>query len=127
MNGHFSDEPMLHQVLWPDATLEQVMADYDSVALRIRESTGRIRTIRCEGHIGYALCGFWDEVIIERAEVRLEHPFLDLCVNSLSRRLGHELSESGNVERNTRKWKVLLVHLSDGSCIEVAAAKFAVD
>lgn len=105
-------QSVLDAVLWPDATLEQMTADYEAVVLRIRESTGRVRMLRCEGHIGYGLCGFWDEVVIERAELRSEHPLIERCVDSISRRLGPGWIESGNEQRNTRQWQVLVVHLS---------------
>ena len=80
MSGHSSSGTVLEQVLWPDATLESVTADYDAVTLRVRETSGKIRTICCEGYIGYAMYGFWDEVIIERAEITTEHPAIDRCV-----------------------------------------------
>lgn len=118
---------MLEHVLWPDATLEYVAVDYDSVVLRVRESTGQMRTIRCEGHIGYGLCGFWDEVIIERAEVTSTHPFIERCVSSISQRLGQGWIDSGNEQRNSRQWRALVVHLSDGSCVEIVAARFTAD
>lgn len=118
---------MLEQVLWQDSALEHVGADYDSVVLRVRESTGQVRTIRCEGHIGYGLCGSWDEIIIERVEVAAEHPFIERCVSSISRRLGAGWIDSGNEQRTMRQWKALIVHLSDGSCVEIVAARFTVD
>lgn len=124
MTGRSEDESAFNQVLWPDASLEHVAADYDAVTLRIRESTGQARTIRCEGHIGFCLSGFWDEVIIERAELTLQHPFIERCVSSITRRLGEDWGDSGNEQRNTRAWKALVVHLSDGSCVEVVAARF---
>ena len=117
----------LHKVLWPDAILEHVAADYDAVVLRVRESTGRVRTIRCEGYVGYGVCGFWDEVVIERALVSTSHPFIERCTTSISGRLGDDWPESGNEARNTRKWKALVIHLLDGASLEVVAAKFTVD
>jgi hypothetical protein len=127
MTGRSRDASVLNQVLWPDATLEYLAVDYDSVVLRVREATGQVRTIRCEGHIGYGLCGFWDEVIIERAEIAAEHPFIERCVSSISRRLGQGWIDSGNEQRNTRRWNALVVYLSDGSCLEIVAARFAVE
>jgi hypothetical protein len=120
-------EQVLDKVLWTDAALEQVTADYNSVVLRVRESTGVVRTIRAEGYIGMNLHGFWDEVIIERAEVSRVHPTIDSCINSISQRFGERWPESGNKTRNSRKWLALIVHLSDGACLEVVAAALSVE
>ena len=54
---------------WPDADLEQASLDYDAVVLRIRESTGHVKMVRCEGYIAFEMSGFWDEMIIESAEL----------------------------------------------------------
>ncbi len=118
---------MSEQVLWPDATLEQVTIDYDAVSLRVRESTGRARLIRCEGHIGFGLFGFWDEMIIESAEMSTKHPAIERCTSSISRRLGEGWIDSGNEQRNARDWVALIVHLSDGCCLEIVATRFTVE
>jgi hypothetical protein len=114
-------------VLWPDATLERVTVDYDAVVLGIRESTGTIKTIRCEGHIGLSLSGFWDEVIIDGADVLTSHPAIDRAVADITQRLGDTWLDSGNEQRNTRRWAALIVRLSDGCTLEVVAAKFSVE
>jgi hypothetical protein len=126
MPGHSESKAVLEQVLWPDATFEHLAVDYNAVVLRIRESTGTLKTVRCEGHIGLALQGFWDEVVVERAEIATEHPAIEESVSSISRRQGREWIDSGNEQRNSRRWTALLVHLSDGCCLEIVAAKFTV-
>jgi len=127
MTGHSLDKSELDIVLWPDATLEQVAADYDAVTLRVRESTGQLRTIRCEGHVGYALCGFWDEIVIEHAIVTQDHPFIAECVENIARRLGAGWIDSGNEQRNTRQWTALVVQFLDGARLQVVAARFTLD
>jgi hypothetical protein len=107
--------------------VEHVGLDYDSVLLRVRESSGLLRTVRCEGHIALCLDGFWDEVIVERAELASDHPAIRKSLSSISRRLGRNWPDSGNAQRNSRHWSALIVHLSDGCTIEIVAAKFTVD
>lgn len=115
---------MMTDMLWPDATIKSVSADYDAVVLRLEESTGRQRVVRCDGYIGYALCGFWDEVIVSRAQLVDKHPSIDRALQSLSARLGSDPGDSGNVERNSRKWRALIVELSDGASLEIVAVGF---
>ena len=115
---------MMTDVLWPDASIKSVSADYDAVVLRLEESTGRQRVVRCEGYIGYALWGFWDEVIVSGARLVDKHPSIDRAFQSLSERLGSDPGDSGNVLRNTRKWRALVVELSDGATLEIVAAGF---
>lgn len=124
MTGRSETDLALGHVLWPDATLEHVAADYDTVVLRIRESTGIERRIRCEGHIALSIEGFWDEVIVERAELVSEHVAIERATNSISRRFGANWLASGNEERNSRRWLALIVHLADGCTLEVVAARF---
>jgi hypothetical protein len=126
MIGRSESERALGQVLWPDAILVHVAADYDTVVLRIRESTGIERTIRCEGHIALGLEGFWDEVIIERAELVSEHAAIERATASIRRRFGTHWLDSGSEERNRRHWLALIVHLADGCSLEVVAARFHV-
>jgi hypothetical protein len=115
---------MMTDVLWADASIESLSADYDAVVLRIKESTGTQRVVRCEGYIGYALCGFWDEVIVSRARLLDTHPAIDSALESLSDRFGSHFGDSGNALRNTRNWRALVVELSDGASLEIAAVGF---
>ncbi len=126
MPGRSESDLAFGQVLWPDATLEHVAVDYDAVVLRIRESTGIERTIRCEGHIALRLEGFWDEVIIERAELVSEHAAIERATDSISRRLGTNWLDSGNEERNSRHWLALIVYLADGCPMEIVAARLCI-
>lgn len=115
---------MMTDVLWPDASIKSVSADYDAVVLRLEESTGRQRAVRCEGYIGYALWGFWDEVTVSNARLVDKHPSIDCALKSLSGRLGSDPGDSGNVLRNTKKWRALIVDLSDGASLEIVAVGF---
>jgi hypothetical protein len=125
MTGHSSYEAM-SKVRWADAEVKAVAIDYDSVCLSILESDGETRTLRAVGYIGYKLIGFWDEIVVERAEMFDRHPFIDECTESINRRLGTRWLDSGNEARNRRSWFALIVHLSDGSAVEIAAAAFVV-
>lgn len=121
MSDRSIGEPVLQRVCWPDASLEHFAADYDAVALRIRELSGRVLLIHCEGYIGYGLDGFWDETFIERVELVEDHPAIERYVKNISTR-----HDSGNEQRNTRRWKALIIHLGDGCCLEIVAARFSV-
>ena len=121
MPGH-SDSPQLHNVLWTDAEIEAVSVDYSAVRIVVLESTGRRLNVLCRGYIGYSVVGFWDEVVVERADCDSADPFLAECLRSLQSRHGAELPESGSPERDLRSWSVLRVLLSDGVVLKVAAA-----
>jgi hypothetical protein len=119
-----SEESSFGSTLWPDAELRSVLVDYDSVSITIRESTGLVRNVRCEGYIGYSICGFWDEVVIDNAELTDQHEAIDRCIAAISRRLGSHWPETGNPARNTKNWKALIIRLSDGASLEIVAAEF---
>ena len=93
--------PAHMSVLWPDAAIERLTVDYDAVVLQIREATGTVKRVRCEGHIGLSLNGFWDEVIIEGADVLTSHPAIDRAVASITQRLGATWLDSGNEQRGS--------------------------
>jgi len=127
MPGHSNDEAVLTEVLWADAELGTVSIDYDAVTVGVKESTGKQRLIRCEGYVGYGLCGFWDEVVVVRAELTDHHEAIQRCTNELSRRWGTDWPDTGNDGRNSRQWKALVIHLSDGTALEIVAARFSVE
>jgi len=87
---------------------------------------GYVKSVRCEGYIAFGLSGFWDEVIIDRAQLLSEHPSIDRALSSITQRLGTDWSDSGNEQRNTRRWMALVIHLSDGCLIEIVAANFTI-
>lgn len=123
MHGHSENEPLL-SVLWPDAEILSVHVDYHAVTLQIRETTGLERRIRCGGQIGYQLVGFWDEVVVESARVVLEDPFLDECLRTIRVACGATPPTTGNPARNRQSWRLLSIHLADGTVFRIAAAEF---
>ena len=123
MIGH-SEQTSLADVLWADAEIQSVTADYSELRIALKESTCRTRTIRCCGHIGYSAVGIWDEVIVDRAEVVTADALLDECRRSLHARCGQSLPDTGSPWRNQQDWKVLRIHLSDGCLLRVVAAEF---
>jgi hypothetical protein len=124
MPGHSHDDHALNTVLWPDADIEGITIDYDVFSLSINESTGRSRTIRGLGYIGFRMLGVWDEMIVEKAELRSNHPLIQECVENMTKRLGTSWMESGSPARNSRNWSALIVHLGDGCELQVVAADF---
>jgi hypothetical protein len=73
------------------------------------------------------MCGFWDEVVVDRVELTDRHDAIDRCKNELSRRWGANLTDTGNDQRNRQTWQALIVHLSDGAALEIVAARFSLD
>jgi hypothetical protein len=73
------------------------------------------------------MVGFWDEVVVERAEIIDADAFLQECVRSLEARYGQILPDTGSPARNRRSRRVLKVYLSDGAVLRVVAAEFASD
>jgi len=92
MSGHSPDAQQLRDILWRDSTLESISADYDSVSIRILESTGRTRTITCGGYIGYRAIGIWDEMLVLDGVVLREDGFLKDCVFAVESRIAIPVS-----------------------------------
>jgi hypothetical protein len=113
-------------IVWTDATLVRITADYDAVTLFITEANAESREVRCEGYVSFGLSGFWDEVIIERADVLAEHPAIDAAWASITQRLGAQPQDSGNIARNQRRWSCLLIRFGDGCELTVVASSFSV-
>ena len=122
-----SDSFQLHNVLWADAEIENITIDYGDVRIGVRESTGRRMGIVCRGYIGYSAVGFWDEVVVERADCDSRDPFLSECLRSLESRYGETLPDTGSPSRDLRSWTVLRIYLSDGANLKIAAAEFVAE
>jgi hypothetical protein len=113
-------------VLWPDAEVEGLDVGYDTVVLSVRETTKRQIELRCWGHIGLSIEGFWDEIVVESADLVAAHPFMDRCLASLAERLGDQLPPSGSPARDTHEFATLVLTLGDGCRILCVAATFEV-
>lgn len=111
-------------VLWADAQLLGLVASYDQLELEVRESTGRTLRVVADGHIGLELVGFWDEMVIESADIVPKHPFADRCIRSIAERLGQPPPATGSPTRNAGNFSTLVVVLSDGARLLCAAAAF---
>ena len=114
-------------VLWADAILTRVTASYERVELEIHETTGRSPRVVASGHIGYRLSGFWDEVVIESADLVRAHPFADLCLDSIAARYGDPWPPTGSPERNSRDFQTLVVSFSDGAVLLCVATRFHIE
>ena len=112
-------------VLWPDANLESISVDYDTIELALTESTGRQVRVLCAGHIGLTIVGFWDEMIVERAEVLDDDPAIDKCVRNIYDRHSGTVLDTGCPPRNTKEWALLRIRLIDGLAIDVVATQFS--
>jgi hypothetical protein len=91
------------RILWADSDLEKVEVTYDDVALHLREDVGGRKLLRCLGHIGFQMVGFWDEMIVEKAAIFADHSFIADCERGLER-----LPASGAPTRRpqaTASWK----------------------
>ena len=111
-------------VLWPDAEIQAVVVNYDAVVVSLRESTGRQVDLQCIGHIGVSIEGFWDEVVVDNADLVAAHPFMDRCLASLRERLGDELPPTGSPPRDAQDFTTLVITLSDRARILCTASEF---
>lgn len=109
-----------NRILWADAEIVGVNIDYGDLSLTIRESMGTQKKVICAGYVGYELVGFWDEVVIVRAELSPRGVFLDRCMSSIAQRLGTDLPPSGSEARNCDQVMQLVVSLHDGCQLNVA-------
>jgi hypothetical protein len=120
MDGLSRAASACRDVLWADAELICVAIDYGDLSLTLRESTGRVRRVVCEGYIGYEMVGTWDEIVVTEAHLESVSPFLTRCIDELERRLGAHRLPSGSAARNTRMAMQLTIVLSDGCEVHVA-------
>jgi len=127
MSGHSPDAQQLRDILWRDSTLESISANYDSISIRLLESTGRTRTINCGGYIGYRAIAIWDEMLVLDGVVLREDEFLTDCTTAVESKVGYRAVDTGSPARNRRDWKLLRIRLEDGACIDVVAAVFKTD
>lgn len=124
MNGPSEMATESLDILWADAQITSLSVSYDSVELDVRESSGRRVRVVADGHIGFQLLGFWDEVVVESADLVPAHPFAEQCLTSIAERLGEPAPPTGSLERNSGKFRTLVVSLSDGALLLCAAARF---
>lgn len=110
----------LAQVAWADAELSRIEIDYDDVRLFVRESSGVVKRVSCEGYLGHQLIGFWDEIIVVAAELTDGGPFLDSCLSAIARRLKDKSLPSGSEARNRERAMQLVLTLGDGCQLSVA-------
>jgi hypothetical protein len=109
-----------HNILWSDAELVGIAIDYSDVVVTLRESTGLLRRVICEGYVGYRTAGFWDEIVIAKAELEPQGEFLESCLLSLTKRLGADRASSGSDARNRSMALQLTVTLLDDCELLVA-------
>ena len=120
MDGLSSATTAFHNVLWTDAELLGVKVDYENLSLTLRESTGQVCRVICEGYIGYEALGVWDEIVVAEARLDAAGPLLVRCNEALERRLGNTRLLSGSEARNGATAFELTIVLSDGCEIRVA-------
>lgn len=120
MDGLSRATAAYRKVLWADAELLEVTVDYENLSLTLRESTGQVRRIICEGYIGYEALGVWDEIVVAEARFNAVGPFVARCTEELERRLGVTHLPSGSEARNAAGAMELTIVLSDGCEVRVA-------
>jgi hypothetical protein len=119
MNGRSNAQIQGESVLWPDASLEGIQADYDAFILRITEDSGSTKVIRCPGYVGYQMVGFWDEVIIESSTIVSAHPFISECESRIK-----QLPEGGSADRSQTGNYLLEIVFIDGCKLWVCGKQF---
>jgi hypothetical protein len=118
MNGHFNNIEGAG-IVWPDASLEGVEAGYEDLRIRIRDDAGGRKVVHCLGYIGFQMVGFWDEVIVETAEIIPEHAFISDCERRLK-----AMPETGAKTRVATGNLLLEIILIDGCRLWVCAHQF---
>jgi hypothetical protein len=124
---NFRSDAVLSDVLWPDAELCRIDIDYGDLRLVLRESSGLIKQVICEGYLGYELVGFWDEIVVANAELVDSGPFLDRCMSSIMHRLGTSPFPSGSEARNRERVMQLILTFGDGCQLNVATKGLRVE
>lgn len=120
MNGHL----IANSNFWADASLEEIKINYDCIDVDVEESGGSIVTLQCKGYIGFELNGFWDETIIEKAVIVEEDDYCSDCWEKIMSKYKGSPPETGNADRNKKKFKTLKIKLGDGSVLKICATNF---
>ena len=128
MTGHLMNNiDEINKVLWPDAELESLTVDYDSVKMRIEESNGFSKVVTCHGYIGFEGIGLWDEIVIETASIHHDHELIHRSLTSISNRHGENIIDSGSSARNLRDWSLLSIKFIDDSEVNVVMSRVSVE
>src|SRR5262249_15979607 len=114
-------DDVIQMVRWADARLEALTFAYDAVELVLVESNGCRMKVITVGPFGVKIEGFWDETVIEDADIVAAHPFAEQCWDSIVDRSRGNPSDSGSDDRNRRSFLTLVVTLIDRCRIVVAA------
>src|SRR5579883_3479862 len=99
-------------ILWVDANLEKFEAGFDEVRIEVCEDIGSERSrklLRCFGYIGFQIIGFWDEMIIESANMHAKHDFIAECEGRVAGQ-----SKSGSEYRIAEGNRLLAIEFIDG-------------
>lgn len=115
-----------NQVLWADAELASIDITYDCLRIKLQESSGQMKLVSCLGYIGYESLGFWDEIVIAKAALHSSHELIDRCINSIQKRLGKPIPDSGCSYRNNKVWSLLQIQFIDGNELNVVMAEISV-
>jgi len=119
MYGHINTTLQGDPIFWADASLERLDAGYEEFAIYVREDSGVPKKIRCIGFIGFQMIGFWDEIIIETANIHITHPFIGDCEHRIKL-----LPETGTETRFASKNLLLEISFIDGCKLWVCAKQF---
>jgi len=105
-----------------DWALERITVDDDRIQIDLLEERGYKATIGCNGFIGFAFIGHWDEGIIERVMIEPHGDLIDASLREIVRLHGdsHVFEKKGGNE----KWYQLSIKLIDGSTVKVACTDF---
>lgn len=116
----------LRLVRWADASVDQLVADYDAVKLTVTEDNGRTAQLVIPNHIGCRWDGHWDENIVGNAELMESSEWLTATLKNVSRRYGDQPEPGGGVRRLDLPWFNLIVTFIDGATISVLGHKLEV-
>jgi hypothetical protein len=103
----------LSHILWPDADLETIRIDFNTIQIAVTAQKKR-HFLECRGYIGYQVVGFWDEAIIEWADISYDDDFLTACIASIEK----QKADSGSEYRNRRDFFCLSIGLIDGNILK---------
>ena len=91
--------------------IESLTVKYDSVSIELTEDyTNRRFRVTCLGFIGIEVIGFWDDQIIDRAELSPRHEFINTTTEQMFKHVRFP-RDTGCIERNRGKFELLEIIL----------------
>jgi hypothetical protein len=100
-------------VRWEDAGIDELLVKYDSVILRLTESSGRHVGVKFDSHIALNWSGHWDENIVESCSVLTESKEISAALEMVRTAYGENPDHGGGIRNFAGPWFSFSIRMTD--------------